>query len=213
MVDFFSEKTIKLLKTLNVKTNESHLNTKWLYRSEIVKILLLHVIKRRMSINRILNKKDRNYIRKILIDDVGIQKSTEKLIFENVFKLIKKFQITKYNCTERYIEDLFKNHNIKSQASLVNACAIDSELSKEGALIKKIKEQVCGKLTLKKNKKTISLKDDYRPSKYDLKTIKLIIESLENGLKERIEFNKAISKKHKIIQNNKIKLKGWNIIN
>jgi hypothetical protein len=213
VVDFFSEKTIKLLKTLNVKTNESHLNTKWLYRSEIVKILLLHVIKRRMSINRILNKKDRNYIRKILIDDVGIQKSTEKLIFENVFKLIKKFQITKYNCTERYIEDLFKNHNIKSQASLVNACAIDSELSKEGALIKKIKEQVCGKLTLKKNKKTISLKDDYRPSKYDLKTIKLIIESLENGLKERIEFNKAISKKHKIIQNNKIKLKGWNIIN
>ena len=70
MVDFFSEKTIKLLKTLNVKTNESHLNTKWLYRSEIVKILLLHVIKRRMSINRILNKKDRNYIRKILIDRI-----------------------------------------------------------------------------------------------------------------------------------------------
>jgi len=213
VVDFFSEKTIKLLKTLNVKTNESHLNTKWLYRSQIVKILLLHLIKRRMSTNRILNKKDRNYIRKILIDDVGIQKSTEKLIFENVFKLIKKFQITKYNCTERYIEDLFKNHNIKSQASLVNACAIDSELSKEDIFIKKIKEQVCGKLTLKKNRNTISLKDDYRPSKYDLKTIRLVIDSLKGGLRERIDFNKAISQKHKIIQNKKINLKGWNVIN
>ena len=78
MDNFLSEKTIQQFKRLNNKAEKSQHAKKWIYRSRIVKDLLLHIVKRRMSINKILNKRDRNYVKSVLIDEIGIHPATEK---------------------------------------------------------------------------------------------------------------------------------------
>ena len=78
MDNFFSEKTVQTIRRLNNKTIKSQPNEKWIHRFKIVKILLTHIIKRRMSINKILNKKDRNYVKSVLTNEVGFSSASEK---------------------------------------------------------------------------------------------------------------------------------------
>ena len=113
--------------------------------------------------------------------------------------LIKRFSITKYNCNEKFIENLFKHYDINSQNKLRKVCLNKESLSNSEILITSIKDQVCGKIVKNKNKKFVNLKEDYRPSKHDIKFIKLLINTLKEGLKERKEFEKLSSKKE--IQN------------
>ena len=128
-----------------------------------------------MSINKILNKRDRNYVKSVLIDEIGIHPATEKILFENTMNFIKRFSITKYNCNEKFIENLFKHYDINSQNKLRKVCLNKESLSNSEILITSIKDQVCGKIVKNKNKKFVNLKEDYRPSKHDIKFIKLLI--------------------------------------